>query len=161
MSDTIVSTHAEPPQYLKQQGSGVVFLHTEELAKRADMAPHDDEPTVVDTDPPAADATQIGAPTPSAAQLAQAAAKDDTTTDQPAAADATTPVPSPAEEDDAKLARIQTAIDQLEETDFTGEGKPRVPALTGVLDEPLTAAERDAAWQRYQDDPKHRAATEE
>jgi len=66
-------------------------------------------------------------------------------------------VPSPAPsaqrpEGDDLTAEILSKIDALDESeDFTHAGVPSVPALTRALGYDISAAERDAAWVRYQE----------
>lgn len=47
---------------------------------------------------------------------------------------------------------IIMVLDDLdEEKDFTGAGKPEVKSVEALLGRSITAAERDEAWSRYQD----------
>ena len=52
-----------------------------------------------------------------------------------------------------RMAKIVEAIDDLEDADFTGSGKPEIPPLeeiTGFDD--ITAKERDEAWKEYNEE---------
>lgn len=56
--------------------------------------------------------------------------------------------------DDERIALIMDAIEQLDpesENDFTKGGLPDVKAIEAVLEEDITAAERDIAWQQLQE----------
>jgi len=58
----------------------------------------------------------------------------------------------PVEAPTDKLQQIVDAIGLLDESNknhFTGQGIPRVEALTEILGFEVTAADRNAAWERF------------
>ena len=49
-----------------------------------------------------------------------------------------------------RLAAITTAISQIDRNDpelWSSDGKPKTAAIVALLDGPVSAAERDAAWE--------------
>ena len=60
--------------------------------------------------------------------------------------------------DQAKHASIVEAIGQLDpETGFTRSGLPEVSALEALLEFPVSADERNAAWESFQNVQKEEA----
>lgn len=119
MSNDTMTTHAAPPKYLKQAGSGRIYPYTAELAKRADMTPHEGELPAgepADTNDRATGAGVAGRKTEGA----------------------------------SKHERLVVAIGTLKAADFTKDGKPKLDTLEAAIDDNVTAAERDAAWDEYQ-----------
>lgn len=62
------------------------------------------------------------------------------------------PIPADAPTDPAaRIAAIVTAIGQIDAADttlFTGAGVPKTESITAITGWPVTAKERDAAWQQ-------------
>lgn len=125
------------PKYLIQDGTHVVYVYTETLAKRHDMRGYDpsDKPVV-----PLSAAVPVAQEAgPAEVPEAPAAPASETITDVTDVADLTT-----------KADRLSVAIATLAPTDFTVGGAPKVEALEAALNENVTAAERDAAWALFQ-----------
>lgn len=101
-------------KYLIQDGTHIVYVYTEVLARRTDMRVYepDHKPVV------------------SVAQAASTPVAETPADGHPA----------------AKHDFLIAAIAHLKPADFTVSGAPKVEALEAVLNENVTAAERDAAW---------------